>query len=198
MRGLELRADLDGGGPGLLTGPVVVYGDLARVRDEQSGQVVRERIAARAFQGWGNVPVTLQHEREAVITDVESGGLSLTDGPHQLRAQVRLPDTALGRLAANWVERGTLSGFSAAFVPETETPEPDGGRRVQRGQLLAVGLVDVAAYPQSRVLRVRQDDGCVVTWCTPLRPRRGQRGMTQRPLLQGLPHHVGQAPWWMR
>ncbi|MDE0605026.1 MAG: HK97 family phage prohead protease [bacterium] len=190
---LRLRADPDGG-PGIISGPVAVYGDYS--------PGFRERIAPGAFSGWGNVELTLQHEFGLVITDSESGRLTLTDGPERLRAEAVLPDSPLGRVTAELIDRGTLTGLSAAYAPGTDEPEPDGGHIVRRGHLLAVGVVDRAAFPESRVILTRAEGKPDVTWQIPdMSANRGRgrdRAATQRALIDGLPNRIGRAPWWLR
>ena len=148
-RGLELRQDTDG--PGIVTGVVVRYGDVARTRRGW------ERIRARAFLGLndGNLAVNLGH-RYGDNTLVHVGqGLTFTDGPDALRAETILPKSPAGLETANGVRSGALRGYSSEFVPVFEERAADGVTDVHKGLLTGLGIVEKPAYSQSLV-EIRQ------------------------------------------
>ena len=148
--GVEFRQD--DGGVGVVSGPVVNYGDVARTRNGP------EQIHPGAFLGLTDpaLPVNIQHRQQAAqrIATVADGLLTFRETPGALYADLRLPDTPAGRAAAAGVADGSLTGWSSEFVPLMETVE-NGVNTVYRALAVGLGLVDVPAYTNSRV-EVRQ------------------------------------------
>ena len=132
-------------GPGTLYGPVVVYGDAARTRRGM------ERIRPGAFIGLAepNLYADIGHDPYRLL--VPNGqGLTLTDGPDALRAEIALPDTSEGRAAADGYRKGELTGFSSEMVPFFETATAD-GYDVHKALLFGLGVVGRPAFGQSLV-----------------------------------------------
>jgi HK97 family phage prohead protease len=85
---------------------------------ERMGYV--ESIARGAFRkaltavknGDYNVPLTWQHDRNAVLATTRSGNLSLREDGKGLLVEARLPDTTLGRDVREMIERGDVRGMS--------------------------------------------------------------------------------------
>ena len=152
--GVEYRQDDNG--VGLVSGPVVNYGDVARTRRGP------ELVHPGAFLGTTDpaLPVNLQHRQQVAerIATVGDGLLTFRDTSTALYADLRLPDTPIGRSAAAGVQAGELRGWSGEFVPLIERAE-NGVNAVYRGLLVGLGLVDVPAYPGSLVVMNRGGGG---------------------------------------
>ena len=137
----EARAD----GPGLIRGNIVTYGDVARL------PWGRETFEAGAFAGvesgepiWANV----QHDRGRLLAATGGGGLTVTNTPAALRAEIDLPNTREGQDTATLLRRGVLRGISAEFLARRERQER-GIRYISLADLSGVAIVDRGAYPQS-------------------------------------------------
>ena len=152
--GVEYRQDDNG--VGVVSGPVVIYGDVARTRRGP------ELVHPGAFLGTTDpaLPVNVQHGLQAAerIASVSDGLLTFRDTPTALNAFLRLPDTQMGRTAAAGVQAGQLRGWSAEFVPLIERAE-NGVNAVYRALLVGLGLVDVPAYPGSLVQLRQYEEG---------------------------------------
>ena len=148
--GVEYRQDDNG--VGLVSGPVVNYGDVARTRRGP------ELVHPGAFLGTTDpaLPANLQHRQQVAerIATVGDGLLTFRDTPTALYADLRLPDTPIGRAAATGVQTGEFRGWSGEFVPLIEQAE-NGVNAVYRALLVGLGLVDVPAYPGSMVVMRR-------------------------------------------
>ncbi len=147
--GLELRAA--DGTPGIISGPVVVYGDVAtavrlgpeRMRPGVWGDVAR--------QDW---TANLMHQQTRLLARTGGGGLVLTDGADALHAEITLPPTRDGEETAYLARRGILRGLSAEFDIIAQEFAADGVRDVVRATGDAIGIVDKPAYRKS-LLQVR-------------------------------------------
>ena len=109
----EFRAASEGSSPGTLAGAAMVYGTVADL-----GGGLMERFVAGAFgpdPGRRDVLANWQHSRESPLGRTGGGGLTLTDGPDALRAELVLPNTSTGRDVATLAARGVLRGFSVEF-----------------------------------------------------------------------------------
>ena len=86
----EFRAGTDGG-PGMLTGPVVVYGD------EALSLKGRERMDPGFFTNLDDkqIRAKVQHQRHQPIA-ANGRGLTFRDSAKQLIAETRLPKTTAG------------------------------------------------------------------------------------------------------
>ena len=139
-----------------ISGPIVNYADIAKTRRGP------ERIAAGAMLGLNDpaFPVSLQHgfgptQRIATYGD---GGLTFTDSPTALRADLVVPDGDIGTAALDGVRSGKLRGWSAEFLPLLEANE-GGINTVFRALAVGLGLVDVPAYPGSLVQLRQYENG---------------------------------------
>ena len=130
-----------------LSGTALVYGDVATIPG-----VGRERFEPGAFGDLAGADVILdrQHRRDAPLARTNGGGLILTDGPDALRIQADLPETAEAADAVALVRAGVLRGLSVLFQSVRERVEA-GVRVIERARLVAIGVVDRAAYPASTV-----------------------------------------------
>ena len=151
--GLELRADTNGG-PGIISGPVVVYGDTANM-----GRYM-ERMEAGVFGDSINNPklvATYFHQRDRPLARL-GFGLTLTDSPTELRAELALPDTSDGRDIGVLMRDGALLGFSGEFHPRQTRQENRGQLLVRRTAIFGgLSIVDTPAYPLSKA-EIRQDE----------------------------------------
>jgi len=150
--GVEYR---DNGGR-TITGPAVVYGDVARTRRGS------ERIQPGAFLGLTDpaFPVNIQHRQEPSqrIGTVGDGLLTFADGPTALRADLAVPEGDIGTAAIDGVRSGRLTGWSTEFVPLIEATQ-NAVTTVQRALAVGLGLVDVPAYRGSLVVLNRGGGG---------------------------------------
>ena len=145
----EYRAD--DSGPGVVSGIIVRYGDVAKI-----GQNLTEHIEREAFDigttWWAN----RMHQR-ATILGATGSNLTLTDSPEALRFQLTLPPTQAGKDAGYELEAGFLKGASIELG--TVTARFDGLRRVvQKSTAVRFGLVDQPAYPDSLLNLNRWED----------------------------------------
>ena len=140
---LEIRQAEDGG-PGIVSGPAVKYGDTAMVAPEMG-----ERIKAGAFgELTGDYIANYMHMREAPLART-GAGLTFKDTEEQLLAEIVLPNTQMGRDAAELVRSGVLRGLSLEFYPIENRWAGDILIR-EKAQLAGVAIVDIPAYPQSK------------------------------------------------
>ena len=141
--GLQLRAD-EAGGPGVVEGPLMVYGDQA----QRYG--VAERFDPGSLVPYHRgVMARYMHQRHMPLARL-GYTMALADGPEEMRVAITLPRSALGEDTARQVEDRTLDGLSVEFVPDTYTIDQE--RRVvthTRAVLTGVGVVDIPSYPQS-------------------------------------------------
>ena len=155
----EFRADPVTGGPGILSGVAMPYGTVANL-----GGGLHERFDVGAFGGdveRADVLANWQHHREAPLGRTGGGGLTLTDGPDALRAELILPATAAGRDVAELASRRVLRGFSVEFRAAADRFER-GIRVVMRARLLALAVVDRPAYGDALAsLRARALDAAM-------------------------------------
>lgn len=129
---IEFRAGADG----RITGPALVYGDLATI---EGGR--KERFEPGAFQDVpGEIRLNLQHDPE-----IEVGTAKLTDGAQSLDAAASVKQGF-----RDLVKRRSLTAFSIEFRA-IEEAIVDGVRVIKRAALLGLALVDTGAYPASRV-----------------------------------------------
>ena len=141
------------GAPGVLFGVAMKYGALAEI-----GPGVFERFEPRAFGpdiAKSTVVCNRQHDRFSPLG--RAGGLlSLVDTPIELSAELRLPDTMVGRDTATLVREGVLRGFSIEFRAKVDRIENGNTRVVESAELRGLSVVDDPAYEDSVVaLRAR-------------------------------------------
>ena len=154
---LEIRADADGighaKGPGIISGPIVVYGDTANMGSYQ------ERMEAGVFGNSIANPKLVAnyfHRRDRPLARL-GYGLTITDSPIELRGELVLPDTADGRDIAVLMGDGALLGFSAEFAPRMTRQEQSGRLRIRQSAVMTgLSVVDTPAYPLSKT-EVRMD-----------------------------------------
>ena len=157
-------------GAGVVSGPVIVYNQFAATKRG------RETVRPGSFLGLAdpNLPVTFQHRQQSAERITNGIGLVFRDTPTALYADLALPDTDIGRAAADGVRDGSLTGWSTEFVPLIEQAE-DGAIAVYRALMVGLGLVDVPAYRSSLVVLNRGGSGSF-KYNTPIVTRdRGKR-----------------------
>ena len=140
----EFRAGTDDG-PGMLTGPVVVYGDDCAV-----GGKGRERMLPGFFKNLDDPKIRVNKQHQRVLALAANGrGLTLRDSATALIAETRLPKTTLGFDTREEIREGILTGYSSQFFPRLETR--DTMRVLKEGLLDGIGIVDHPAYPKSTI-----------------------------------------------
>ena len=142
------------GSPGLVSGTLVKYGDIAQVRG------YKESFAPGAFGDLAkaNVFVRFMHQRRRPLGRNGIGGLTLFDSPTELRFEHILPDTADGRDTAILVRNQTLGGASAEFSPgKYDINHRERAVIHRQATLVGLSLVDIPAYPHSNI-EIRWED----------------------------------------
>ena len=149
--GIEYR---QGTGAGVVSGPVVRYGDVAHTRRG------RETVYPGSFLGLADagLPVNIQHRQQPAQRITNGVGLTFRDTDTALFAELELPDSAVGHAAAEGVRDGSLTGWSSEFLPLIETPE-NGGISVYRALMVGLSVVDRPAYKSSLVVLNRGGGG---------------------------------------
>lgn len=136
---LELRASETS--PGRLVGTLLEYGRVAGDR--------REVFTPNSVRWPANGVRLLAEHRGRMVTRVAP----VLEGS-ELRLDVALPDTALGREVAGEIRAGRKRGLSVEFFA-TEEAQVSGVREVRSALVDAVAVVPSPAYDQARV-EVRQ------------------------------------------
>ena len=145
----EFRAGTDGG-PGMLTGPVVVYGD------EALSLKGRERMEPGFFTNLDDkqIRAKVQHQRHQPIA-ANGRGLTFRDSAKQLIAETRLPKTTAGYELREYIQEGVYTGYSPEFHARRESRESGTFiRLLHKGLMAGLGIVDWPAFPKS-VIEVR-------------------------------------------
>ena len=140
-RYIEFRA-VDGH---LITGVAVPYGTPSRI-----GAFV-ETIAPGAYSPIRELRLNVMHQRErALAVNRPGGGLTLHDGPTELRLDLTLPLHGEGPAVAELVARGVYKGFS---VEQRVLEDRWEGRNrlVKRARLVGLALVDEPAHAKALV-----------------------------------------------
>lgn len=142
-RAYEIRADGERG----IVGVVARYGAEANLRR------FRERIAPGAFR-FSDVILNRQHDRALPLARTGGAGLTLEDSPDALTMRAEIPPTRIGTDALEAVRAGLLRGASVEMRVEKDEWDESGPipvRTIRAADLLAIGLVDRPAYPDSLV-----------------------------------------------
>lgn len=146
----DLRADMDARE---VSGILVRYGDEARIPG------FRERIAPGAFTLRDDAQnVTMQHNRELPIGRADG---SYIDDQDAMRFRFKVSDTARGGQMLEEVKAGLWRGASVEMRPTKDRMVRDGNEppliEVVNAVMLRYSIVDVGAYPDSRI-RLRKRD----------------------------------------
>lgn len=137
-RQTRLRAD-----GRMLTGPVLVYGDVA--------PSYRERFEPGSIALDNAISANLNHDRLQSIGWHPNGGLTLTDTPEALTMRLELPPIPAADRALAEIQAGKLTGLSVEYQALRERADDAGVMVVQSAVLSGIGLVREPAYKQSRV-----------------------------------------------
>ena len=134
-----------------LSGVALRYGDTATLP-----WGVDERIEAGAFGDLADADVTLNvmHDRARPIARTGGGGLSIVDTASELRIVADLPETSEASDVLTMVRSRVYRGLSVEFLAKRES-QLESVRVIQSARLLAVGIVDRPAYPQSTIDTMR-------------------------------------------
>lgn len=148
----ELRYD----GGRKLSGVAIRYGDTAEI-----SEYYHERIAPGAFGDVARADVILDtmHMRDRPLARTGKGGLTLYDGPNELRFTAELPNTRDADDTLELVKSGVLRGSSVEFRPRGVDQKDGPLHEVTKATLIRIGVVDKPAYPQSTVAARYAPDG---------------------------------------
>lgn len=116
--GLELRAVCTENEMSV-RGYAATYGTLSHPLPAGNGQLFRERIAHRAFDGIlatnPDVIATFNHNQDSLLGRTTAGTLKLRGDDKGLAFSIDLPNTTVGRDVHTLVKRGDIKGCSFAF-----------------------------------------------------------------------------------
>ena len=134
---------------GIIEGVVIPYNQSARISN------FTEKFEPGSIQfSADGVIANRQHDRKAPLARTGGGGLTLTDGPRELRARIELSDTQDGRDVRTLVSRGVLRGLSAEFKVIRDTWKAS-ERSISQAILRGLGVVDRPAYAGSKISELR-------------------------------------------
>lgn len=133
------------GGLGVVTGTVIRYGDVATL------PWGTEEFKAGAFGDVesGDYIANRMHRRDQPLAR-SGAGLTLINSTEELRGEVTLPDTSIGRDTAVEVAQRILRGLSLEFRTLKDTLDYKKDHRlIEKAELFGFGVVDRPAYPGS-------------------------------------------------
>lgn len=126
----EVRSD--GAGHLVASGVAIRYGVRSKPILGRFVEEIRSGAATKTMQE-RDVLALHEHERSMMLGRTSSGTLRLTDSATELRYEIDLPDTSVGRDVATLLERGDLKGSSFGFRanPKMVTWSVDKGMAVR-------------------------------------------------------------------
>ncbi len=114
----------------------------------------REEVRATAFAktvGEADVLALVDHQRHLMLGRTSSGTLKLTTDARGLHYSVSVPNTQVGRDAAEQLRRGDMRASSFAFLAVRDRWDRDGSgyprRSLDEVRLIDVGPTALPAYP---------------------------------------------------
>ena len=133
------------GGPGLVSGPALVYGDTATLANG-----VRETFAPGSLRRVEGEPimVNVRHDQGRLLAG-DPGSLQVEFRAEGVFVEFELPDTDEGREAGKLAKAGVLRGLSVEFRAVAQEYRAM-TRRIDDALLLGVGMVPRPAYAMSR------------------------------------------------
>ena len=137
----------------VLSGVALRYGDTAKL------PWARERIDPGAFGDLARADVILNsmHNRAIPLARTGGGGLELIDSTEALQIRASLPETTACNDVLSLVRGKVLRGLSVEFRADKESwSQSEKLRTIMRARLLAIGVVDIPAYPQSTIDAMRR------------------------------------------
>jgi HK97 family phage prohead protease len=145
----EYRISTSADGRTMIRGLVCPYGSLSL---DLGGH--RERFLPGAFSASLNADVLadVEHDRMRKIGRTKSGSLRLYETPAGLYCEITVPDTAVGRDAAEEVRAGLLDAMSVCFRDAVATWSGSGRntiREVKSARLTGIALTASPAYTQT-------------------------------------------------
>ena len=149
---LVLREDASNpDAPKVLSGTVVKYGDVARVK-LKDGSVVNERFMPGSFTRSRKIEdldilANIQHQRHRAVAR-NGQGLTLIDTPTHLRAEITLGEDSDSKDVYAKYKSGVLKGLSPEFDPVRATYE-NGVLSRHQAELSGIGIVDRPAFSES-------------------------------------------------
>ena len=133
-----------------VSGVVIAYG--ANGLDPISRN--RETFESRAFGDISDtVFANVNHDRNKIVA-VSGNGLDLTHSDTGLLASIQIPENAFGNSVLEKIREGVYKGFSVEFRAIKES-FIDGVRTISKATLEALSIVRTPAYPDSRIVEVR-------------------------------------------
>ena len=126
-----------------MAGTIIRYGDVATL------PWGTEEFKAGAFTGrMEDVIANRMHQRGQPLART-GGGLTITDSRTEMRAEITLPDTTVGRDTAVEVAARLLQGLSLEFRAVKDDVKENGHRIITEARMFGFGVVDRPAYPGS-------------------------------------------------
>jgi len=115
-------------------------------------EVIKPTAFNKTLADKKNVRALLNHEKDKLLGDINSGTLSLETLPEGLRCTVEVPDTSYARDAFSLISRGIGNSMSFGFWPVKQIEEPETRTRylteVKLGEVSFL-TYEEPAYPAS-------------------------------------------------
>ena len=143
--GIPLELRKGSSGEVILKGVCLKYGARAKI----PGPATEEFKAGSVFFS-ENVIFNVSHDSTRPLCRYPNAGLTLFDGPEDLRMEAILPPTSDGRDAATLIERGVMQNLSVEFVAKDETWEGT-HRTITSATLYGIAVVPVGAYSAAKI-----------------------------------------------
>lgn len=134
---------------GTVEGVLIPYGAPSMI-----GGVFSETFRPGSVRWGSGVLANRQHDRARPLARL-GHGLTLADGPAELRATLTLPDTADGRDVRALIDSAVLRGLSAEFrAVRDEWPSPS-ERVIHEAELRGLAVVDDPGHESALIEEVR-------------------------------------------
>ena len=152
---MEFRAVAKFDRPGsgrVLRGTVIPYNAPSEIAG-----AFREEFKPGSITVHGDPVINVQHRRDRMLARA-GRGLTLTDGPEALRAELTLPNTREGDDVLELVHNEVLTGFSAEFRVSVGGETFDAATRLRtitKATLFGLAVVDTPGHTGARIDEIR-------------------------------------------
>jgi Escherichia/Staphylococcus phage prohead protease len=156
----EFQAEFTPGDGRTVDVRIVPYGVAADVSDDRGKTFYREEWAAGAFDdqlvAGHRLKVLLNFEHRGGIGDIVGKGVALRSMPDGLHGTFRMASTQDGDKALELINDGILDSVSLEAVPKKSVRTAAGVVRRVKAHLHNVAICRQGAFPDARVLAVRE------------------------------------------
>ena len=138
---------------------IVPHGVTARVSDDGGRTFYEEEWVRGVFRNKENKPkqVLVNIEHGKGFSDIVGRGIAFKDSPHGFDGEFRVTSGPDGDKALELVNEGAYTGVSVEAIPIESQRTKEGVVRRLSAKLLNVSLCRNPAFPDSRVLAVREN-----------------------------------------